>query len=160
MSKRAVGGSLPSGAYSAGIVAEGRFVYVSGQGPIRDGVVIGETAGEQTRVTLDNLAAVLAEAGASLADVVRCGVFLADMADFDAMNQVYADVFPRPLPARTTVGAALAGILVEIDCVAVLPAGPAGGPDAGGQAADGQAADGQAASGPAAGGPLADGPTL
>ncbi len=155
MSKRAVGGSRPSGAYSAGIVAEGRFIYVSGQGPIRDGVVIGEFAAEQTRVTLDNLAAVLAEAGASLADVVRCGVFLADMADFDAMNQVYADTFPRPLPARTTVGAALAGILVEIDCVAVLPAGPASGPDAGGQGADGPDAGG-----PGADRPLADGPTL
>jgi 2-iminobutanoate/2-iminopropanoate deaminase len=155
MSKRAVGGSLPSGAYSPGIIAEGRFVYVSGQGPIRDGVVIGESVGEQTKITLDNLAAVLAEAGAGLADVVRCGVFLADMTDFDAMNRVYADVFPRPLPARTTVGAALAGIRVEIDCVAVLPPGPATGP-----AASGQAADEPAASGPAAAGPLADGPTL
>jgi 2-iminobutanoate/2-iminopropanoate deaminase len=155
MSKRAVGGSLPSGPYSPGIIAEGRFVYVSGQGPIRDGVVIGESVGEQTKITLDNLAAVLAEADAGLADVVRCGVFLADMTDFDAMNRVYADVFPRPLPARTTVGAALAGILVEIDCVAVLPPGPATGP-----AASGQAADEAAASGPAAAGPLADGPTL
>ncbi len=155
MSKRAVGGSLPSGAYSPGVIAEGRFVYVSGQGPIRDGVVTGESAGEQTKITLDNLAAVLAEAGADLADVVRCGVFLADMTDFDAMDRVYAEVFPRPLPARTTVGAALAGILVEIDCVAVLPPGPATGPATGGQAADERAAGG-----PAAGGPLADGPTL
>jgi 2-iminobutanoate/2-iminopropanoate deaminase len=153
MSKRAVGGSPPSGAYSPGVIAEGRFVYVSGQGPIRDGVVTGESVGEQTKITLDNLAAVLAEAGAGLADVVRCGVFLANMADFDNMNRVYADVFPRPLPARTTVGAALAGILVEIDCVAVLPSGPATGPAASGQVAD------EPAGGPAAG-PLADGPTL
>jgi 2-iminobutanoate/2-iminopropanoate deaminase len=145
MSKRAVGGSQPSGAYSPGVIAEGRLVYVSGQGPVRDGVVTGESAGEQTRVALDNMARVLAEAGAGLADVVRCGVFLADLADFDAMDRVYADTFPRPLPARTTVGAALPGILVEIDCVAVLPAGEAGGP---------------AADGPAAAGPLADGPTL
>ncbi len=121
MSKRAVAGSTPAGAYSPGIVAEGRFVYVSGQGPTRDGVVVGETTGEQTKVVLDNLAAVLAEAGATLADVVRCGVFLADIADFAEMNAVYAEVFPQPLPARTTVGASLPGIRVEIDCVAVLP---------------------------------------
>jgi 2-iminobutanoate/2-iminopropanoate deaminase len=145
MSKRAVGGSQPGGAYSPGVIAEGRFVYVSGQGPVRDGVVVGESAGEQTRAALDSVAAVLAEAGASLADVVRCGVFLADLADFAEMNRVFADAFPPPRPARTTVGAALPGILVEIDCVAVLPASAADGP-----AADGLAADG----------PLADGPTL
>ena len=102
-------------------MAEGRFAYVSGQGPLRDGVVSGDTIQEQTRVALGNIAAVLASAGASLADVVRCGVFLADMADFRGMNDVYAEFFPDPLPARTTVGATLPGILVEIDCVAVLP---------------------------------------
>jgi enamine deaminase RidA (YjgF/YER057c/UK114 family) len=60
-------------------------------------------------------------------------VFLADVRDFDAMNEVYVGTFPQPLPARTTVGAAfpVPGMLVEIDCVAVLPStGPAG---AGGQ---------------------------
>jgi 2-iminobutanoate/2-iminopropanoate deaminase len=121
MAKRAVAGTRPGGAYSPGIVAEGRFVYVSGQAPIRNGVVTGETTGEQTRVALENLAAVLAQAGASLADVVRCGVFLADMADFAEMNEVYGQMFPDPLPARTTVGAGLHGFNVEIDCVAVLP---------------------------------------
>ena len=122
MAKQAVGGSQPAGAYSPGIVAEGRFVYVSGQGPVRDGVVTGHTIEEQTRVVLGNIDAVLAAAGATLADVVRCGVFLADMADFRGMNDVYGEIFPVPLPARTTVGATLPGILVEIDCVAVLPA--------------------------------------
>jgi 2-iminobutanoate/2-iminopropanoate deaminase len=121
VSRYAVGGSRPEGAYSPGIVAEGRFVYVSGQAPLRDGVVIGESVGEQTKVALENLSAVLTEAGVGLSDVVRCGVFLADIADFQAMSAVYADFFPSPLPARTTVGAALAGFLVEIDCVAVLP---------------------------------------
>ena len=122
MAKHPVGGSRPAGAYSPGIIAEGRFLYVSGQGPLRDGVVVGESAGEQTRVALENVAAVLAAAGASPADVVRCGVFLADMADFAAMNSVYAEFFADPLPARTTVGAVLAGFKVEIDCVAVLSA--------------------------------------
>jgi 2-iminobutanoate/2-iminopropanoate deaminase len=119
--KYPVGGSKPGGAYSPGIIAEGRFIYVSGQAPLRDGVVTGESAAEQTRVALENLAAVLAAAGAGPGDVVRCGVFLADMADFQAMNSEYAKFFPAPLPARTTVGASLAGFLVEIDCVAVLP---------------------------------------
>ena len=122
MAKQMVGGSRPVGTYSPGIVAEGRFVYVSGQGPVRDGVVTGDTIEEQTRVVLGNIDAVLAAAGATLADVVRCGVFLANMADFAGMNAVYGETFPPPLPARTTVGASLPGILVEIDCVAVLPA--------------------------------------
>ena len=123
MAKQPVGGSQPGGSYSPGIVAEGRFVYVSGQGPFRDEVLTGTGIEEQTRVTLGNLAAVLESAGASLADVVRCGVFLADVRDFAAMDKVYAATFPQPLPARTTVGAAfpVPGMLVEIDCVAVLP---------------------------------------
>ncbi len=122
MSKQAVGGSRPGGAYSPGIIAEGRFLYVAGQVPTRDGVVVGETASEQTKVVLENVAAVLAAAGATLADVVRCGVYLNDMADFAEMNRAYAAMFPEPLPARTTVGVTLAGFRVEIDCIAVLPA--------------------------------------
>jgi 2-iminobutanoate/2-iminopropanoate deaminase len=119
--KRSVSGSKPAGAYSPGVVAEGRFVYVSGQGPLRDGEPVLGTIEEETEVALSNLASVLAEAGASLADVVRCGVFLADLGDFAAMNEVYARTFPGPLPARTTVGASLPGIKIEVDCVAVLP---------------------------------------
>jgi 2-iminobutanoate/2-iminopropanoate deaminase len=121
--KRAVSGSKPAGAYSPGIVAEGRFVYVSGQGPLRDGEQVSGTIEEETEVALSNLASVLGEAGASLSDVVRCGVFLADLDDFAAMNEVYERTFPEPLPARTTVGALLPGIKIEIDCVAVLPEG-------------------------------------
>jgi 2-iminobutanoate/2-iminopropanoate deaminase len=121
MTKKAVGGTRPGGAYSPGIMAEGRFVYVAGQVPMRDGVLTGESTGEQTKVVIENLANVLAEAGASLADVVRCGVFLANMGDFAEMNDVYAEMFPDPLPARTTIGATLLGFKVEIDCIAVLP---------------------------------------
>jgi enamine deaminase RidA (YjgF/YER057c/UK114 family) len=123
MARQPVGGSEPGDSFSAAIVAEGRFVYVSGQGPFLGGDLTGTGIEEQTRITLGNLAAVLESAGASLADVVRCGVFLADVRDFAAMNQVYVGTFPQPLPARTTVGATfpLPGMLVEIDCVAVLP---------------------------------------
>jgi 2-iminobutanoate/2-iminopropanoate deaminase len=124
VTKQPVGGSRPAGAYSPGIVAEGRLVYVSGQGPLRDGEVTGATIEEQTRIVLDNVAAVLESAGAGFTDVVQCRVFLADTADFLAMDAVYAQYFPEPRPARTTVGVALPlpGMLVEIDCVAVLPA--------------------------------------
>ena len=118
--KRAVSGTTPAGAYSPGVIAEGRFVYVSGQGPLRDGKPISATIEEETELALENLATVLAAAGATLADVVRCGVFLADIDDFAAMNEVYARAFEEPLPARTTVGAMLPGIKVEIDCVALL----------------------------------------
>ncbi len=120
--KRAIAGTTPGGAYSPGVVAEGRFVYVSGQGPVRDGEVVAGTIEEQTTLALENVASVLAEAGASLADVVRCGVFLADLDDFEAMNAAYARAFGDSLPARTTVGASLPQIKVEIDCVAVLDA--------------------------------------
>jgi 2-iminobutanoate/2-iminopropanoate deaminase len=78
-------------------------------------------------VAPENLAAILAAAGAGLSDVSGCAVFLADIADFTAMDAVYYELFPRPWPTRTTVGAVLPrpGMLVEIDCVAVLADGHA-----------------------------------
>jgi 2-iminobutanoate/2-iminopropanoate deaminase len=119
--KTPVSGTTPGGAYSPGVIAEGRFLYVSGQGPVRDGETISGTIEQETELVLENVATVLEAAGATLADVVRCGVFLADIDDFAAMNEVYARTFGEPLPARTTVGAILPQIKVEIDCVAVLP---------------------------------------
>jgi 2-iminobutanoate/2-iminopropanoate deaminase len=119
--KTALQGSLPSGAYSPGILAEGRFLLVSGQGPLRDGKVVRGSIEEEVDLTLRNLASVLEAGGARLADVVQSRVYLADIADFAAMDQVYAAFMPDPKPARTTIGAALGdGIKVEIDCVAVL----------------------------------------
>ena len=111
------------GPYSPAIVAEGRFVYVSGQGAIRDGVYVPGTAAEETRLVLEKVFRILAAAGCSLADVVRCGVYLVDMQDFEEMNAVYAQMFPPPRPARTTIGVAAlpGGIRVEIDCVALQP---------------------------------------
>jgi len=118
--KQAVAGTVPAAPYSPGIVSSGRLVHVSGQGPLVDGTVVGGTIEEQTRLTLENVERVLEAAGATRADVVRCGVYLADLDDFAAMNEVYAAFFPAPLPARTTIGCALLGIKVEIDCVAVV----------------------------------------
>ncbi len=112
----------PAVSYSPAIIAAGPVVYVSGQGPLRDGLVQDGTIEEQTRLTLENLAAVLGAAGAGLGHVVKCGVYLADLNDFAAMDAVFAEVMSDPLPARTTIGCALRGIKVEIDAIAVLPA--------------------------------------
>ncbi len=111
----------PRGPYSPAIVADG-FVFVAGQGPVNpltDELVLGDI-GTETRRTLENIRAILEAAGSSLRDVVRVGVFLSDMKDFNAMNEVYREFFPEDPPARTTVGAQLPRIKVEIDCVARL----------------------------------------
>lgn len=119
--REAITGVTPAGPYSPGIVAEGRFLFVSGQGPNVDGKLVLGTIEEETELTLRNLGTILEQAGASFADVVRCGVFLADLDEFGRMNAVYERFFPVPRPARTTVGAQLLGFKVEIDCVALLP---------------------------------------
>lgn len=127
MSRTIVGDEI-AGVLSPAAIAEGATVYVSGQGPLRDGVYVPGTIEEETRLTLANLAARLEEAGSSLAHVVRCGVFVADIADLEGMNAAYHAVMPSPRPARTTIQAAglPGGIKVEIDCVAVLAAADGG----------------------------------
>jgi 2-iminobutanoate/2-iminopropanoate deaminase len=112
----------PKGPYSPAVRA-GDFVYVSGQVPRdpRTGELAGDDVATQTRQTLSNLQRVLEHAGASLADVVSVTVYLARADDWGAMNEVYAKVFNAPFPSRTTVGAELRGILVEINAVAYLP---------------------------------------
>jgi 2-iminobutanoate/2-iminopropanoate deaminase len=114
----------PRGPYSPAVRA-GDFIYVSGQGPV-DPVTDKISSGDirhQTRVTIQNLRRILAACEATLADVVKCGVFLKDAADFRAMNEVYAEFFPSERPARTTIEAKFhnADMLVEIDCVAYKP---------------------------------------
>jgi 2-iminobutanoate/2-iminopropanoate deaminase len=109
----------PRGPYSPAIVADG-FVFVAGQGPVNpktNELELGDVRSE-TRRTLENIRIILSAAGSSLRDVVRVGVFLADMNDFAAMNEVYREFFPEAPPARTTVGAQLPKIKVEIDCIA------------------------------------------
>ena len=111
----------PLGVYSQAIVAEG-FVFVAGQGPINpktNAMELGEIKSEVRR-TLRNLQAILEAAGSSLRDIVRIGVFLADLNDFAAMNEVFKEFFPENPPARTTVGVQLPKIKVEIDCIAQL----------------------------------------
>ena len=109
------------GPYSQAVVVDG-WVYCSGQialDPATGQVVVGDVAAQTERV-LRNMAAVLEAAGASLATVVKTTVFLADMADFAAMNEVYAKHFAGHRPARSTVAAAglPRSVRIEIDCVA------------------------------------------
>ena len=109
------------GPYSQAVKVDG-WVYCSGQialDPATGQVVVGDVAAQTERV-LRNMAAVLEAAGASLASVVKTTVFLADMADFAAMNEVYERHFAGHRPARSTVAAAglPRAVRVEIDCVA------------------------------------------
>lgn len=109
----------PRGPYSPAIIADG-FVFVSGQGPVNpqtNELELGDVRSE-TKRTLENVQAILDAAGSSLADAVRVGVYLSNMKDFAAMNEIYQEFFPKDPPARTTVGADLPKIKVEIDCVA------------------------------------------
>jgi reactive intermediate/imine deaminase len=113
---------VPAPPYSP-VVAAGDLVFTAGQVAMDPAAAIvpGGVA-EQTEQVLRNVAACLAAAGCSMDDVVKTTVFLADLADFPAFNEIYAGHFTRPYPARTTVQAGLApGLLVEIEAVARRP---------------------------------------
>ena len=117
----AEGAPNPQGPYSHAVKAGG-FIYVSGQAALNPDTSAIESGAvsDETRRTIENIKAILEAAGASLADVIKCSVFLGDIRDFKAMNEVYAEYFGEAKPARTTVQATLpaAGLKVEIDCVA------------------------------------------
>ncbi|HEY3280181.1 MAG TPA: RidA family protein [Gemmatimonadales bacterium] len=110
------------GPYSQAITTDG-LVFTAGQVALdpQSGELVGKTTAEQTEQVLRNLAAVLAAAGTSLDTVVKSTVYLADMADFAQMNEVYAKHFGAHKPARSTVQAAglPKGARVEIDVIAV-----------------------------------------
>jgi 2-iminobutanoate/2-iminopropanoate deaminase len=113
------------GPYSQAIVAGG-FVFCSGQiaiDPQTNTINTALSISAQTQRVMDNLAAVLSAAGTSLDHVVRTTIFLADMADFAAVNEVYAKYFNTKPPARATVAVKdlPKGAKVEIDAIAILP---------------------------------------
>ena len=115
-------GPAAIGPYSQAIKANG-FVFVSGQialDPVTNTLVTGDVAFQTDRV-LQNLSGILGAAGSSLEKVVRSTVFLKDMGDFAAMNEVYAKYFPAAPPARSTVEVARLpkDVLVEIDVIAL-----------------------------------------
>jgi 2-iminobutanoate/2-iminopropanoate deaminase len=110
----------PKGAYSPA-VRFGDMLFVSGQVPrdVRTGELFGDDIRAQTRGVLENLRRVLEAGGATLDDVVAVNAYLADPDDWAAFNEVYRETFSPPYPTRTTVGAQLRGILVEVSAIAV-----------------------------------------
>lgn len=116
----APGAPAPGGAYSSAVCIDG-WVFVSGQGPIdpETGSVIGSGIEEQTDRTLENIAALLSEAGCTLSDVILSTVHLSDVDLFDRFDAAYERHFTGSKPARITVGSALVGgICVEIAVIA------------------------------------------
>ena len=118
-------GATAVGPYSHAVEA-GDLVYLSGQTPLDSatGKLVEGDIAAQTEQCFKNLFAVLASAGLSEADVVKANVFLTDMGNFAAMNQVYATKFSAPYPARSTVAVAglPLGAQVEIELIARRPA--------------------------------------
>lgn len=113
--------------FSPAVKAIGPLLFLSGQVGTRPGSteLVEGGIGPETRQTMENIRATLEEAGASIADVVKCTAFLDDMSEWDAMNEVYREFFPGDPPARSALGAdGLAlGAAVEIECIAVAPGG-------------------------------------
>jgi 2-iminobutanoate/2-iminopropanoate deaminase len=111
----------PLGPFSQAIV-EGDFIFLAGQvcsNPVTGKLEPGDVRSE-TKRTFENVRAILQAAGSSLDDVMKCNVYLRDINDFAAMNEVYATFFSPPFPARTTIqaGALPGGVAVEIECIA------------------------------------------
>ena len=117
--RRAPINSLP---YSQAIIA-GDFLFTSGQVPVdpETGQLVLGGIETQTRRVLDNIKAIVEDAGSAMARVVKMTVYLQNSSDFDTVNSIYTQYFPDPKPARTTVGADLRnGRLIEMDAVALL----------------------------------------
>lgn len=114
----------PVGPYSQAN-QHGNLVFVAGQVALdpKTGKLFSGGIEEQTTRVLDNIKAILSEAGTSLDNVLKVSVFLRDVKDFGRMNEIYKKYFPANQPARTTVGAQfpMDGILVEIDAIASGP---------------------------------------
>jgi 2-iminobutanoate/2-iminopropanoate deaminase len=118
-----VGAPKAIGPYSQAVCANG-FIFTAGQVALdpSTGELVSGGITEQTTRALDNLRAILTAAGSSLSDVVKTTVFLVDMADFTAMNEVYGRAFGTHRPARSTVAVAALprGARVEIDVIATV----------------------------------------
>jgi 2-iminobutanoate/2-iminopropanoate deaminase len=111
---------VSTGAYSAGVLIDG-WLYVSGHGPVdmATGEVLHGSIEEETRLTMQHIGTILAQAGMSFDDVVKCTVHLADINEFPRYNEVYRSFFSGVLPARTTVQSVLSGgMKIEIDAIA------------------------------------------
>ena len=114
----------PIGPYSQAILVDEKFLYTAGQGPMdpATGKIVEGDIKEQTRQVMKNLEAILIAGGASFASVVKTTVFLKDMNEFAAMNEIYAEYLGASAPARSTIEAARLprDIRVEIEAIAVI----------------------------------------
>jgi 2-iminobutanoate/2-iminopropanoate deaminase len=114
----------PIGPYSQAILVDEKFLYTAGQGPMdpATGKIVEGDIKEQTRQVMKNLEAILIAGGASFASVVKTTVFLKDMNEFAAMNEVYAEFLGVSAPARSTIEAARLprDIRVEIEVLAII----------------------------------------
>ena len=117
-------GPKPAGPYSLGVIAEGKLLFVAGQGPYnpKSGNYERGTIEEQTALTMNNIKSIVEAAGAKMENAVSCRVFLNTLnkETFDQMNSVYKNYFGENPPVRTTIGCQLASIDVEIDCVVAM----------------------------------------
>lgn len=116
-------GAPPKGIYSPAIMASGTMLFVSGQGPVdSEGEFQFGSFEEQAKLTFDNITKLLEAADMSWEQVVKVGVFLADLGNFNHMNDIYQEYLTEPYPARTTVQAVLPPqMAIEVDCIAVIP---------------------------------------
>jgi len=127
MEKQALSSSdapRPIGPYSAALRA-GQLLFISGQIPVdpATGQIVSDDISGQTRRVLESIGALLEAANLGFGDVVRTTVFLKDLNDFGAMNEVYQTCFSQPYPARSTIeaGRLPRDVRVEIDAIAVIP---------------------------------------
>lgn len=123
MSKKPIGGGSAQGLPFSKAMRAGDFIFVSGQVPFDENGVLVEGGIEvQTRQTINNIAAVLAEAGCTLDDVVKVNVWLDDARDFGRFNATYGEFFSKDAPARSTVESKLMiDAKIEMECVAYKP---------------------------------------
>ena len=121
MPRRVITEGISWGPYSTAVVA-GNFCYVTGQAAIdpKTNKPVGGGIQAETRQTLDNMKAVLAAAGYTMAEVVKVNIYMSDWREWERMNEVYATYFPSEPPARATVevGHMAEGLHIEIECVA------------------------------------------
>ena len=113
----------PIGPYSQAIIAEGKYLFISGQIPFTpEGILAGDTIEEQTHQSIRNIQGILAEAGLTFENVVKTTVLLKDMGTFLQMNQIYESFFGESKPARAAYEVARLpkDVLIEIEAIAVF----------------------------------------
>ena len=110
------------GPYSQALIVNG-ILYVSGQIPINPATgEISSDISEQTRQSMENIKAILTEAGVDFSKIIRCGIFIKNMDDFSKINEVYSAYFTQPYPVRVTVEVARLpkDVMIEIDAIATI----------------------------------------